>query len=369
MDKGKLKMDNEDTRYTRQIRLKGFGPAAQDKLKAAAVLVVGAGGLGVPVLQYLAGMGVGRIVIVDGDRISISNLHRQVLYTEAEVGLQKAEVAAKKLSALNPLVKIEWHPFMLTPQNALSLIDTADLVIDATDNFASRYLINDACVIAGKPFIYGAVQQYEGQLSVFNYQNGPTYRCLYPEQPSPGAVPDCNEAGVLGVVPGIVGSLQALEAVKVITGIGRTLSGTLKIIDFLNGEEYKVKLKAKPENKTIDCLLGSYEFACKATNELYPENLYEWYRTGKKFLLVDVREPSEYQSGHLLHALSVPLSQLASCIEALPADVPLVTFCQRGGRSLKAAEILLKTNNPGVYNLKGGMDSWVGHFNNEFIEY
>lgn len=369
MDNRKLKMENEGARYIRQIRLKGFGREGQDKLKAASVLVIGAGGLGVPVLQYLAGMGVGRIGIADGDRISISNLHRQVLYTQADAGELKAEVAARKLSASNPLITIEWHPVMLTPQNALNLIEPVDLVVDATDNFASRYLINDACVIAGKPFIYGAVQQYEGQISVFNYQSGPTYRCLYPEQPSPGEVPDCNEAGVLGVVPGIVGSLQALEAVKVITGIGRTLSGTLKIIDFLSGDEYKVKLKAKPENRTIDHLQESYDFACETASELYPENLYEWYRTGEKFLLVDVREPFEYESGHLLKSISIPLAQLSSFDKDLPADVPLVTFCQKGGRSLKAAEILQQTNNRRVYNFKGGMDNWVSHFNDEFIEY
>ncbi len=368
MDKGKLKMGNEDARYSRQIRLKGFGPAAQDKLKAASVLVVGAGGLGVPVLQYMAGMGVGRIVIADGDRISISNLHRQVLYTTPEVGQLKAEVAAKKLAELNPLVKIERHPFMMTPQNALGLIESVDLVIDATDNFASRYLINDACVIAGKPFVYGAVQQYEGQVSVFNYQSGPTYRCLYPEQPSPGEVPDCNEAGVLGIVPGIIGSLQALEAVKVITGLGRTLSGTLKIIDFLSGDEYKVKLKAKSENKNINRLQDSYDFACETGNDLYPSDLYEWYRTGKKFLLVDVREAFEYESGHLLHAFSVPLAQLSSFDSEWPADVPLVALCQKGGRSLKAVEILQHTNNRKVYNLRGGMESWISNFKNEFIE-
>ncbi|KAA8485863.1 adenylyltransferase/sulfurtransferase [Arcticibacter tournemirensis] len=369
MDNAKFKMNDDDTRYTRQIRLKGFGPAAQDKLKAASVLVVGAGGLGIPVLQYMVGMGIGRIVIADGDRISVSNLQRQVLYSTPEVGQLKAEVAAKKLAELNPLVKIEWHPWMLTPENALSLIEAVDLVVDATDNFASRYLINDACVIAGKPFIYGAVQQYEGQLSVFNYQGGPTYRCLYPEQPSPGEVPDCNEAGVLGIVPGIVGSLQALEAVKVITGIGRTLSGSLKIVDFLSGNEYKVRLKASPENQNIDRLRDSYEFACQTVNDLSPQNLHEWYLEGKKFLLVDVRETFEYESGHLMHAFSVPLAQLNKFEMELPANVPLVTFCQMGGRSLKAAEILQQRKNTKVYNLRGGMESWMSHFNDEFIEY
>jgi molybdopterin/thiamine biosynthesis adenylyltransferase len=199
-------------RYSRQIVLKGFGAEAQEKLQHSKVLVVGAGGLGVPALQYLAGMGVGTIGIIDGDTIGISNLNRQVLYYESEVGLTKAGVASKKLFQQNPSINVQTVQAFLSVDNALDIIEKYDLVIDATDNFSARYLINDACVILGKPFIYGAIQEYEGHVSVFNFNGGPTYRCLYPDFPSPGEIPDCNTAGVLGVVPGIIGTHQALEA-------------------------------------------------------------------------------------------------------------------------------------------------------------
>lgn len=223
---------NNSNRYIRQVQLPGFGPEAQQKLLQSSVLVIGAGGLGVPVLQYLTGMGIGKIGIVDGDTISLSNLHRQVLYAQDEIGLPKAEVAARKLLALNPSINIKHYSSFLTVDNALQFVKDYDLIIDATDNFSARYLVNDACVIQNKPFIYGAIHQYEGHISIFNYNDGPTYRCLYPTMPSAAEVPDCNAAGVLGVVPGLIGLHQALEAVKLLTGIAKTLSGFCRYSTF-----------------------------------------------------------------------------------------------------------------------------------------
>ena len=218
-------------RYIRQTLLKGFGVKAQEKLKQAKVLVVGAGGLGVPVLQYLNAMGVGVLGIVESDTIDLSNLQRQVIYGEGDVGLSKLAVIKQKLEAQNSETKINAYDTFLHKDNALEIIKNYDLVVDATDNFPTRYLINDACVLLNKPFVYGALHEFEGQVSVFNYKSGPTYRCLFPTMPSKGEMPDCNENGVLGIVPGIIGNLQALEAVKVITGIGKPLSGTLLIFD------------------------------------------------------------------------------------------------------------------------------------------
>jgi adenylyltransferase/sulfurtransferase len=358
---------NFPQRYIRQIQLKGFGAAAQQKLRVAKVLVVGAGGLGVPVLQYLTGMGIGTIGIVDGDTIGLSNLHRQVLYNEAEVGSLKAEVAVTKLSAINTEAVFMVYPELLTVDNALNIIKDFDLVIDATDNFATRYLINDACVILNKPFVYGAIQQYEGHVSVFNYLDGPTYRCLYPTPPSAGQVPDCNEAGVLGITPGIIGCQQALQAVKVITGIGKTLSGYLQIFDLLNDDQYKIKLKAKPQNKQIKSLQASYEpVVCATGGSISAEELLAWYRSGTSFALIDVREPYEFEDEHLQDAQLVPLATVESI--NINSQVPVVTVCQKGTRSLKAAGLLSqKYPNLTVYSLEGGMDAWNEEIGDELV--
>jgi len=361
------KMDNPG-RYIRQIQLQNFGASAQQKLREAKVLVVGAGGLGVPALQYLTGMGIGTIGIIDGDTISLTNLHRQVLYDEAEVGSLKAEVARQKLSKLNPEVAFKVYPTSLSVDNAVEIIRDFDLVIDATDNFSARYLINDACVILDKPFIYGAIQQYEGHVSVFNYQDGPTYRCLYPIPPSASEIPDCNEAGVLGVAPGIIGCQQALQAVKVITSNGKTLAGYLQIFDLLNDEQYKIKLKAKPENKQITALQESYTSpVCTTAGSISPEELLEWFQSGKKFTLIDVREPYEFDDEHLQNAQSVPLGTVPEI--TLTDELPLVTVCQKGSRSVKAAELILqKYPQAIVYSLEGGMDQWLAELGNELLQ-
>ena len=358
-------------RYSRQTQLPGFGQQAQDKLGNSKVLIVGAGGLGVPALQYLVGMGIGTIGIVDGDTISLNNLHRQVLYSESEVGRSKADTAVEKLGKLNAEVKLKSFPFFLTPQNALSIIKEYDLVIDASDNFATRYLVNDACVILNKPFIYGAVQQYEGHVSVFNFLDGPTYRCLYPDMPAANEIPDCNTAGILGVVPGIIGTHQALQAVKVITGVGKSLSGYLQVFDFQGDEQLKIKLKLNPKNKQLTELQKSYDKpACGFTKALEAEELFKLYAAQSPFYLIDVREPKEFNEERLKGAHPFPLSALNSDIKKLPEDITLITICQIGGRSAKAAEIISKARpNATVFNVAGGMEAWLDVLGDQLVEY
>ncbi len=237
---------NEILRYQRHLTLPGFGMQAQQKLKHARVLVVGAGGLGCPALQYLAAAGTGTLGIVDDDCVSLSNLQRQILYTEADIGMRKAETAAARLLAMNPNIDCQPHAVRLGPHNALDLIRDYDLVVDGSDNFATRYLVNDACVLAGKPFIHGAIQTYHGQASVLNYQGGPTYRCLFPEPPDPKDAPNCSETGVLGVLPGMIGTIQATEAIKVLTGIGEPLSGVLLLFDALQMRMQRIHVARVP---------------------------------------------------------------------------------------------------------------------------
>ncbi len=351
-------------RYKRQLQLPGFGPDAQQKLVNAKVLVIGAGGLGVPVLQYLTGMGIGTLGIIDGDLIEHSNLHRQVLYTSEEVGLPKALAAEKKLSLLNNLVNILCYPVYLTPENALDIIRKFDIVVDATDNFSARYLINDSCVILGRPFIYGSVHRYEGHVSVFNLGDGPTYRCLYPTMPSASEIPDCNTAGVLGIVPGMIGSRQALEVVKLITGIGPTLSGQLLIMDVLNDRQHKIMLHTCATNKQIKALQESYTVD-ECTNNSFtitPEELHQWFTASKEFLLVDVRMEDEFEKRHLPKSVSRPLNALYQGAFSFDEKQPLVLYCQAGSRSAKAAAFLHQRQ-PAlqIFELSGGIDNWLRH--------
>jgi molybdopterin/thiamine biosynthesis adenylyltransferase/rhodanese-related sulfurtransferase len=356
-------------RYSRQTQLSNFGEAAQQKLRDAKVLVVGAGGLGVPVLQYLTGMGIGTLGVIDMDTISLTNLHRQVLYAENEVGQSKVITAVNNLRELNQEVMFHIYNEAITPQNALAIIQNYDVVVDATDNFSTRYLLNDACVILNKPLVYGAVQQYEGHLSVFNFNGGPTYRCLYPTPPAANEIPDCNTAGVLGVVPGIVGCQQALQVIKVITGVGQTLSGYLQIFDFLQDDQYKVKLKAKPENKQITTLQQSYEApVCNTVSLLSVEELYDWYEASKVFNLIDVREKDEFEEEHLEGAVSLPLMQLKPDVVNIQLNIPVVTFCEKGARSNKAAQMLQKQYpSATIYSVLGGMDYWQDEFDEAYL--
>ncbi len=359
----------DQNRYQRQLQLPGFGREGQQKLNSAKVLVIGAGGLGVPVLQYLTGMGLGTLGIVDADTVSLSNLHRQVIYTPTDVGQLKVACCADKLKKQNQDVQFNTYPVFFSPENALDIAKEYDLVVDATDNFNARYLINDACTILGKPFVYGALQQFEGHVSVFNYQNGPTYRCLYPSPPGEGEIPDCNTAGVLGIVPALIGSYQALETVKIIAGIGKPLSGILQVFDFLDNSQYQIKLTAKPENKTIRQLQPAYTPAsCDPMDTLSAGELLLWIREGKRFNLLDVRENHEFQHRHLEKSISLPLSRLNGHLPDLPQELPWVLLCQRGGRSRKAMQYI-KEKHPQIslLNLEGGLSAWISTHGNQFL--
>lgn len=331
---------NKRDRYQRQTLLGNFGKEGQERLLNSKVLVVGAGGLGVPVLTYLNAMGVGTLGIVDMDVVSISNLHRQVLYTEEMVGQSKSISAKKQLLAQNSETKIIVHELYLDASNALEIIQNYDVVVDATDNFPTRYLINDACVILGKPLVYGALHGFEGQVSVFNYENGPTYRCLYPTMPRANEVPDCNEHGVLGILPGIVGNLQALEAVKVITGIGKVLSGTLLLYDGLTQHFQKMRFEADADNQKIIGLADSYDFSCDTTIKSISAVGVPKLLKNESIVLVDVRSVKEYEENHLKGSTNIPLDELEDRAHKIDRELPVYVICQSGIRSQKAVLIL-----------------------------
>lgn len=359
----------DKSRYNRQLILPHFGEGGQSRLQQAKVLVIGAGGLGVPVLQYLAGMGVGTIGVMDGDSVTLSNLHRQVLYNEADVGLPKATVATQKLKGLNSTVHFNTINTCLTPENALTTIAFYDVVIDATDNFAARYLINDACVILNKPFVYGAVHQYEGQISVFNFNGGPTYRCLYPTMPAATEIPDCNRGGVLGVAPGIIGCYMALEAVKVLTGIGSSISGRLQVYDFLNSSQYVMQLKANPVNQQLTSLQKSYAItACSAIPNLAVKELLHWFEMEKEFLLLDLRDDTDFDETHLEKAQFFTTQLLQQNAGNFDAGVAVAAICYRGQRSLQAA-LYLKEKYPqlAIYNVGAGMEGWIQEIGNQYL--
>jgi len=342
-------------RYDRQTILKDFGPEAQQKLADAKVLVVGAGGLGLPVLTYLNAMGAGTLGIVDNDEISLSNLHRQVLYGENEVGQSKVAVAIKKLKAQNSNTKLIPHTAYLTKENALEIISQYDVVVDATDNFPTRYLINDVCVILKKPFVYGALHGYEGQVSVFNFDGGPTYRCLYPNMPKQDEVPNCNEHGVLGIIPGIIGNFQALETVKVITEIGEPLSGKLLLYNGLSQSLQKIKFQCISVNLSIQKLRDSYDFECAVEiPSIEPEHLLQ----KKNISLIDVRTAEEFREYHLPNSISIPLSELENWLRDIDFETTNYFICQSGTRSRKAIEQLQKKYpNASMINVRGGLNN------------
>ena len=324
---------DEEHYFDRHLKLAGFGREAQQLLKAARVLVVGAGGLGCPVMQYLATAGVGHIGIIDPDTVSYHNLHRQVLFTPDDVGKSKAETIVKRLSAQQPLVRFSIYAEALTAANALTIIAGYDLVIDGTDNFEARYLVNDACVIQGVPFVSGAIDQYTGQVAVFNFQGGPTYRCLYPEPPE--VCGSCSIDGVLNILPGIVGTLMANEALKVVGNYGEALSGKLLVVDVKGNGFHVFDVPVVAENKEIQSLQADYtrpqldESAPVATS-LYPGAL-----------LVDVREPWEYEEGHEEAHVNIPLHELPGRMDELVAlERPVVFFCASGKRSRMAVELV-----------------------------
>ncbi|MBL7779232.1 MAG: molybdopterin-synthase adenylyltransferase MoeB [Chitinophagales bacterium] len=359
----------ELARYNRHIIIPDFGLEAQQKLKAAKVLVIGSGGLGSPLLLYLAAAGVGTLGIVDFDVVDDSNLQRQVLFGVDEVGKPKVEAAKQRLQSLNPHIQINVYNTQLTSKNALELIKQYDVVADGTDNFPTRYLVNDASVIAGKPNVYASIFQFEGQVSVFNYTDnngntGPNYRDLYPTPPPPGLVPNCAEGGVLGVLPGIIGSLQANEVIKVITGVGEPLSGRFFVFDALTFETRTLKIK-KQENTPLIERLIDYEQFCgvkaveRKIKEISVEEFIGWQESSEDVQVIDVREPAEYAEANI-GGLLIPLATVSDKANEIERNKKVVVHCKMGGRSAKAIrELEEKFGFENLYNLKGGITAYL----------
>jgi len=367
----------ETARYSRHLILPGFGLQSQEKLKCAKVLVIGAGGLGCPVLLYLTAAGAGEIGIIDFDKVDESNLQRQILFSIEDIGKLKTETAAARLSKQNPFIKINTYPFRLENKNALDILSGYDVIIDGTDNFATRYLVNDACVLLNKPLVYGAIYKYEGQVSVFNYNDnsgkpGPTYRCLFPAPPASGSVPNCSEIGVLGVLPGIIGTLQATEAIKIITGIGEPLSGKLLLFDALTMNSVIVEterndawINSVPKNKE-EFLKTDYEFFCgnkhtgNSIKTITVSELQKIIGDKNNVQLLDVREPGEQPVIAELTDLQIPLGEISGHADMISKDKKVIVFCRSGVRSKRAIELLEKdfgfTN---LYNMDGGVMEWI----------
>ena len=345
-------------RYDRQIILKEFGEKAQKKLSSANVLLVGAGGLGTPILQYLNSMGVGHLGIIDQDVVHESNLHRQVIYTEKQIGVSKVRAAKDFLISQNSHTKISIFETSLTKENAIDIILNFDVVVDASDNFPTRYLVNDACVILNKPFVYGALHEFEGQISVFNHNGGPTYRCLFSKPPKENEIPNCNTQGVLGILPGIVGSLQALECVKIITGIGKPIVGSLLIFNALKQQYYKFKFPKKPENIKIYNLLDSYQLACETDILGITPKQFKKLIKIKSLQIIDVREPFEVKKHPLQGAINIPLLSLMEKLKDINLSPKVYFICQSGARSLKAVKQYQKyfPNNEFI-SLQGGLNT------------
>ncbi len=370
----------ELARYARHLSLSGFGPDAQLRLKNSSVLMIGAGGLGCPALLYLAATGVGRIVIIDSDHVDVSNLQRQILYTEADAGAPKAEAAARRLLALNPLIRVEPHVARFTRANALDLVRGVDLVVDGSDNFGTRYLVNDACVLAGKPLVYGAIHGFEGQASVFNLNDkSPTYRCLFPEPPAPGTVPNCAEAGVLGVLPGIIGGVQASEAIKILARIGEPLSGRLWLWNALSMSSQLIRFSADPHSREIRELppegygeTCSVPSASTASNpdEISADELRAALATttsARPPQLIDVREDWERALGAIQPSIHVPLGALErgdspaalASLATLDPAAPTFVYCAGGLRSMKALPHLrARYGFTAARSLAGGFKGW-----------
>jgi len=346
---------NEKHQYDRHIILDEIGLSGQEKLKQARVLVIGAGGLGCSVLQYLTASGVGTIAIIDDDVVSQSNLQRQVLYTHSDIGESKALTAANKLSGLNPFVNFVVYNERLSTENAIHLFNLYDIIIDGSDNFATRYLVNDAAVLTNKPVVFGSIFKFEGQVSVYNYKNGPTYRCLYPTLPEANTVPNCSEIGVLGVLPGIIGSLQANEVIKIICNIGSVLTGKLLTLNTLTMQQVILNYK-KDNTITIDALQENYNLFCgMETKPLSEITLKELKSSQEEFTLLDVRTLLEREYFNI-GGLHIPLQELDSRFEEINTDKQIIVYCKAGMRSEMAIHILkekgLKNN---LINLKGGL--------------
>jgi len=368
----------EIKRYSRHLIMPEVGMDGQRRIKQGSVLCIGAGGLGSPAAMYLAAAGVGRLGIVDFDVVDYSNLQRQLLHTTNDVGRTKLESAKNKINALNPHVQVDTYEEALSSDNAMRLFKGYDVILDGTDNFPTRYLVNDACVLMGIPNAYGSIFRFEGQASVFATKDGPCYRCLYPEPPPPGLVPSCAEGGVLGVLPGIIGVIQATESLKLLTGIGQPLIGRFLIYDALNMKFRELKLRKDPDcpvcgtHPTVTKLIDYDQFcgivqpaqdhssgATVSASEITPVELKAKLDAGETPFILDVREPNEYQINKIPGSTLIPLGELPRRYQELPKDRQIVTQCKMGGRSAKAQDFLKTVGFTDVLNLKGGILEWI----------
>jgi len=369
---------DEILRYSRHLILPEVGMEGQRKLKAAKVLLVGAGGLGAPLGLYLAAAGIGKIGIVDFDVVDFTNLQRQVIHSTADVGRKKIDSAADKMLAINPFLKIVKHETALSSENALEILKDYDIVVDGTDNFPTRYLVNDACVLLGKPNVYGSIFRFEGQATIFAAGDGPCYRCLYPEPPPPGLVPSCAEGGVLGILPGTIGLIQATEAVKLILGVGQPLIGRLLLYDALGMRFRELKLRKNPEcpicgeHRTITRLIDYHQF-CGVPNPKHPvpaeetkvnsgeidvTELKAKLDRGDDFVLIDVREPHEYRIASIPGSRLIPLGEFPKHVGEFDPNAEILIHCKMGGRSARACAVLRQAGFEKVYNVKGGILAW-----------
>lgn len=391
-------LSNEELqRYARHLILPEFGKAGQEKLKASSVLCVGAGGLGSPLSLYLAAAGVGRIGIVDFDVVDKSNLQRQIIHGTSWVGKRKVESAKARIKDLNPFVEVELHETALSSANARQIIRQYDAVADGTDNFPTRYLVNDACVLEGKPNIYASIFRFDGQATVFGLKDGPCYRCLYPDPPPPGMVPSCAEGGVLGVLPGIMGCIQALETIKVLTGIGETLKGRLTVFDAMAMKFRELKVRKDPAcpicgpNRSIHELIDYNQFcgipneeaqkasdaanaakpSAAGTGDITPAQLDARLKAGDKPFLVDVRNANELDICKLPFDAWIPLPEFGQRYEELAAhkDKEIVIYCRSGGRSGNAARFLQQQGYKNVRNMVGGMLRWADEVDQSVPKY
>jgi adenylyltransferase/sulfurtransferase len=374
------------SRYSRHLILPEVGMEGQQKLKAARVLCVGTGGLGSPLALYLTAAGIGTLGLVDFDVVDSSNLQRQIIHSTKDIGRKKIESAEEKLTALNPAIKIVKHETMLTSANAMDIIKDYDIVADGTDNFPTRYLVNDACVLLKKPNAYGSIFRFEGQASVFSTEEGPCYRCLYPEPPPPGLVPSCAEGGVLGILPGLVGVIQATEVIKLILGKGEPLIGRLLLVDALGMRFRELKLRKNPEcpvcgkNPTVTKLID-YEQFCGIMPETpqeknmkngIPQLSVKEYKSridnGEDLFLLDVREPYEYQIAQIGGTL-IPQNDVPNRLAEIPRDKEIVVQCRSGARSQRIAELLKQQGYSNVVNLAGGILAWADEIDPKIQKY
>ncbi len=384
-----MKLNPEEIkRYSRHLIMPEFGMEAQEKLKESSVLIVGAGGLGCPLLLYLAAAGTGKIGLVDFDQVDVSNLQRQVLYTVDDVGKSKADSAKVRTQAMNPHVSVASYDVPLKSDNAMEISEGYDLIIDGTDNFPTRYLVNDLCVLTGKKNVFGSIFRFDGQLTVFDGKNGPCYRCLYPDPPPPGMVPSCAEGGVLGILPGIIGVMQATEAIKLLTDTGRSMLGRLVLFDALTMQFREVKIKKNPdcpicsEKPSITELIDYEEFCGtkvigeKETNEETDDYIMVGHlkqaldgKNGSSLFLLDVRNPQEWDICYIEGAHLIPLPDLSSRINEIPQDKKIITICHSGRRSLTALNLLKGAGIKNVQSLKGGVEEWAQKIDPKMARY